>query len=29
MYGTVMGIPINSVSAEVTAPCDLRGLVGE
>ena len=28
MYGTVMGIPINSVSAEVKAPCDLRGLVG-
>ena len=23
-----MGIPINSVSAEVKAPCDLRGLVG-
>ena len=27
-YGTVMGIPLNSVSAEVKAPCDLRGLVG-
>lgn len=28
MYATVMGIPLNSVSAEVTADIDLRGLVG-
>ena len=28
MYGTVMGIPITSVSADVQAPIDLRGLVG-
>lgn len=28
MYATVMGIPLNAVSAEVTADVDLRGLVG-
>jgi len=28
MYGTVMGIPVNAVSCKVSAPCDLRGLVG-
>jgi len=28
MYATVMGIPLNSVSAEVSANVDLRGLVG-
>lgn len=28
MYATVMGIPLNSVSTEVTADIDLRGLVG-
>jgi len=28
MYGTVMGIPVNAVSCKVSAPCNLRGLVG-
>ena len=28
MYGTVMNIPVNSVACKVSAPCDLRGLVG-
>ena len=27
-YAAVMDVPVNSVSCKVTAPCDLRGLVG-